>query len=568
MSKFKVKKIPSAKQYATLVKKSNTLKATDDASEEIPKKKVRKIVLIGLILMTIIFGINYVVHGIAGMKIGTADIGGTFSRIVGQNVAEEKKGTTNILLVGIGGQWHQAWELADSIMLASLDEVRGSVTMISIPRDLYVAYPEKMGAGKINSLYPLGISHKVGIQWLAEKVSDITGQSIDHYAVIDFTAFRYIVNALWGVEVDVEKDIYDREYPDYNWGYTVFSLKKWLQNLDGETALRYARSRHSTSDTDRSRRQQQLIAAIKSKALSLGIITNPGKIGELIDATRKNISTDLTVGDIVNYGLKFKDIDKNHIHTYNLNSDCYSYTNCVPGAYVYQPSMAYFGGAWAVIPDGASMSRLSFYDNIRRFVSFIFAFPGIHTQEQPIVMVATSKSQSYAKSVLMEMGKIGINYDEKRVLKVSTGAIDHSHINIYWNAEHKIGINPDSEIVQALKKLDETMPINIVQNNEYITDDGPKIEIVLGADATDYYEFAKPLSYLPKIDTPKTVSGEASSTPITKPNPQIITPTSSSRTPATKTTPPVKSTSTESTRWPYPFNPGDIEDFGTGNTVH
>jgi polyisoprenyl-teichoic acid--peptidoglycan teichoic acid transferase len=121
--------------------------------------------------------------------------------------------------------------------------------------------------------------------------------------------------------------------------------------MDGETALSYARSRHSTSDIDRSMRQQLIINAIKTKSLSLGIITSPTKISELIDATRKNINTDLTVADIVSLGTTFASMDQSGLHVYNLGNDCSSYTICQVGAYLYNPSMAYFGGAWAVIPE-------------------------------------------------------------------------------------------------------------------------------------------------------------------------------------------------------------------------
>ncbi len=102
----------------------------------------------------------------------------------------------------------------------------------------------------------------------------------------------------------------------------------------------------------------------------------------------------------------------------------------------------------------------------------------------------------------MEMRKIGINFDVNHVLKSATGEIQQSHINIYWNDQYSIGINPTSDIVEALKLLDMRIPVNIVTSNEYVTTDGPKIEIVLGADYKNYFAFAKPVEYLPKIETP------------------------------------------------------------------
>ncbi len=513
------------------------------------KKKIRKIIAIVLVLLGCLFGINYTIQGIWSVKIGTAWDGSTFIPIIinatGTTIPP-KKWVTNILIVGID----RSGELADSIMLASLDEEKKSVTMISIPRDLYVAYGTGRSAWKINALYPIGIIRKEGISLLASKVSEVTGQSIHHYIVIDFTAFKYIVNALGGIEVNVEKDLYDPKYPDYDYNYTIFSIKKWLQNLDGETALRYARSRHSTSDFDRSHRQQLIINAIKTKAFSAGIISSPTKISEIIDATRKNINTDFTVGDIVSLGTTFASIDTSNIHVYNLGNDCITYTNCSVWAYLYSPSMTYFGGASAIIPEWAKINHLSYYDRINQFVDFVFRFPGIQTTEQPIIVVNTKASINYSKNLLMEMRKIGIDFDAKHALMTATGEIQTSHINIYWNSQHRIGIEPTSQIVEALKLLDMRIPIHFVSSNEYVTTDGPKIEIVLGNDHKEYFTFAKPVQYLPKIETSSlsgiSVSGEKK---IEKSTPSPLT---TPKTPALQN----KNTTTPS---PYKTSPGEWE---------
>lgn len=562
MSKFKVKKIASAKKYIKNHNKKQHLD-TKNAYENsetrsiVLKKRMRKVVFFLLFTILGVFGISSAINGISQMRIGTGPtfwFSGTVFRDSLGNLIPTKKWVTNILVVGIGWWLHQWGTLADSIMLASLDADKDTVTMISIPRDLYVAYP-KRGAGKINALYSMGIINKVGVSWLANKVSEITWQSINYYAVIDFSGFKYIVNALGGVEVDVEKNIYDNKYPTNNYGYTVFSLKKWVQNLDGATALKYARSRHSTSDMDRSRRQQKLIAAIKSKAFSLNIITNPQKINELIQATNKNISTNLTVGDIVKLGTQFGNIDKKNIRSYNINADCYVYTKCSVGGYLYQPSMAYFGGSWAIIPQWALMNRLSFYQNIQRFVNFILEFPSIYTSEQPIVMITTRKQYTHGKNILKELKKIGINFKSNNVLKRSTGSIEQSHINVYWNKEHSVGINPESDIVKALATLEKNIPIHFVTRNEYVNDDGPKIEIVLWDDAQKYFDFARPLRYLPKIESPKVVSGEKNNTNLPKKSSNTSV-KKNNNSHSKKVTPPTKKQSSQ-----YKFDPGEIESF-------
>ncbi len=551
MSQFTTKKI-----HHSSAKKSP---ATETPIwEHLPsKKKVRKIIGITLIILSLITGIGYAVQSIGNIRIGTVWTDVNWVPPVFQStgtVAVTPPWVTNILIAGIGGAWHQAGTLTDSIMLASLDAEHQSVTMISIPRDLYVSYGTGQWAGKINTLYPIGLSQKEWISLLASKVSEITWQSIQHYMVVDFTAFRYIVNALDGIEIDVIKDLYDNEYPDYNYGYTVFSVKKWLQLFDGETALRYARSRHSTSDIDRSRRQQQIINAIKTKSLSAGVITSPSKISAIIDATRSNISTDMTVGDILSIGKDFATIATSDIHVYNLGDNCLSHSICSVGSYLYNPSMAYFGGAWAIIPEWARINQLSYYDRIRRFVEFIFKFPGIHLDRQPIVIVDTAANVWFARNLAMELVKIGINLDQTNKLFVtSTGSIESSYINIYWNEEYKIGIDPESEIVSALKMLDMRIPVRIVTSNEYVKNDGPKIEIVLGKDYKEYFKFSSPVSYLPKIENPlgsgNILSGESKNIPK-----NITTSNTWSKKNIEN---PTKNTNTT----PYKINPGGWEEF-------
>ena len=499
MSNFTVKKLP----HTAVKKTKDSTTATPDIDTN--KKYTRKIIAIALVVLGFVFGINYIVQSVGSMRVGTAGDDMPFSVINfnwSGNTIAEKKWVQNILIAGIGGKDHQGGSLTDSIMLASFDTERHTVTMISIPRDLYVSYGTGAGAGKINSLYPIGLGRKEWITLLANKVSEITGQSIHHYMVIDFTAFRYIVDAIDGIDIDVTQNLYDNEYPDYNYGYTIFSVKKWLQSFDGETALRYARSRHSTSDMDRSRRQQQIINAIKTKSLSVGVLTNPSKISNIIDATRRNINTDLTVADIVSIGSTFANIGKSDIHVYNIWDSCIAYNNCTVGSYLYSPSMAYFGWAWSLIPEWAKINRLSYYDRIHTFVDFVFEYPGIHTVEQPIVVVHNAATSGYSKNLLMELRKIGINFDASHSLITATGTIAQSHINIYWNSEYKIWIDPASTIVEALKKLDMRIPVNIVTNNEYVTTNGPKIEIVLWQDYKNFFTFATPADYLPKIEMP------------------------------------------------------------------
>lgn len=467
-------------------------------------KILRRITGILLLLASLIFigilGLRWVGGQTLSSKIDEIKL---FNPIIalGNNsgsVAETKKWVTNILIGGIGGKGHPGGELTDSLMLASLDNDTKSVTLFSIPRDFYVAYPKesKISAGKINALYPIGQSENQGVNLLSQKVSEITGQPIHHYMIIDFTGFKSIVNALGWVEVNVPNDIYDREYPNESWGYEVFSIKKWLQTLDGATALKFARSRHSTTDFDRSARQQLLVRAIKDKALSLGVIINPWKISDLINSVRDNLSTDLTVWELVDLGMNFKDIDNKNIVMYSLNNECDSGV-CMPGAYLYQPSMELFG-TWTVIPEWASRSRLSKYDAIRRYVTNIFTFPQLHNQEAVISIVTNNKNLTAARNLRTSLEKIGFNIDHAKTI-VQTGAvIEKSKIVAFYDPTTGTWFNDKNIIIESLKSLEPNINIEYKPKNEFVTESGARIEIILWSDAKSYFDFSTPVEYKEK----------------------------------------------------------------------
>ncbi len=505
MPAFKTKKLPSSPVPI--------LKDTETPTAPSEKKWMSKII-IGIIITSAsllfigVFAWNFLFRSISS---GNPNSTPTFTPIISSEFFDKKKeGTTNILIAGIGGKWHEWGELTDSIMIASLNKKEGKIHLLSIPRDLYVAYGTGQGAGKINALYSLGRSHGEGINRLATKISEITGQPIDHYVVIDFSGFKQIIDILGGVEVNVEQDIIDPEYPTENWGYMTLVIRKGLQTFDGDMALKFARSRHSTSDFSRSERQKLLIKAMKEKAVSTGYLTNPSKLSELYSAVVSHLDTDLSLATIGELAFSLRNIESSNIFVSSLSQDCSSIKKCIPGAFLYTPSRDLFGGASVIIPENARTNRLSYYDDIRRFVQIIFSFPTL-SKSLPQTTIVTDKDQKrYGNQVGMALAKLGIPLSTKDPLITTTGSIEHSHINIYWNESLTVGISPEWDLVKALKQIEEAIPYNIVSRNEYVIDDGPKIEIVLGKDATEYFRFAKPAYYIPTPVIPA-VSGEKTS---------------------------------------------------------
>ncbi len=496
MSPFKTKKLPKKVREIPSNWKKEVMSSADYFSTV--KKNISPKFIVGcLIIGLTLFFIGQLALRAFGWneKYGSETF--TPRTIVEEFITQKVKGTTNILIAWIWGKWHDGSDLTDSIMLASLDEEKNTVTLLSIPRDLYVAYPNGKWSGRINSLYDVGKRNKVGITYLADKVSEITWQTIDHYFVIDFAGFKDIINILGWISIDVPESIVDREYPDDNWWYMTFKVDVWVQTFDGDTALKYARSRHSTSDFDRSNRQQLIIKWIKEKASELGIITDVSKIGEIYTAIISHLDTDLSIADMAKTALIFSDIKSKDIWVISLSESCFSMTKCAPGAYLYSPSRDLFGGNAVVIPENAHVNKLSFYTDIRRFVDVTFRFPLLRMSPREIVLVSDPSMKRRAQEIGIGLAKLGFPISFEKSLIVATGSIEKSHVNIYWNSDLSVGIDPSSAPVEALKYIEESLPYTLVDRNEFANTSWPKIEIIIGKDGDSYLKDIKSAYYLP-----------------------------------------------------------------------
>ncbi len=197
---------------------------------------------------------------------------------------------SDILILGIRGQDDpDGGLLSDSIMLLSFKKETRQVSIISLPRDLYIEMPGLL-KGKINEIYEVGLTQKNSLDFTKKVFSRLTGIFIDNVIVFDFQSFQSVIDTIGGVDLDLKKPFEEKT----QWGYT-FSLPTGPNHLDGQTALYYVRSRYSSSDFDRSRRQQEVILAIKKKVLSLELLKNPSRIVTLAGYLKNDISTDLDI---------------------------------------------------------------------------------------------------------------------------------------------------------------------------------------------------------------------------------------------------------------------------------
>lgn len=218
------------------------------------------------------------------------------------NLQGKEDGRINILLLGKAGKNYPGQNLTDTIMIASFDTHSGRASLLSLPRDLYVPIENSSSYTKINALYALG-SDKNPFDVVRPGIENITDLTLHYAVMVDYKAFISVINAIGGIHVMVERDIYDTRFPGPNYSYTTFELKKGFHKLDGETALKYVRERHSDprGDFGRVERQQQTLKAVKNKIFSTGTYLNPIIISKLLSSLEDNVRTDITLQEIESF---------------------------------------------------------------------------------------------------------------------------------------------------------------------------------------------------------------------------------------------------------------------------
>jgi len=223
----------------------------------------------------------------------------------------EDQGRVNLVLAGIPGEGNDGPNLTDTLIVASLTtRADGQSFLFSIPRDLYVQVPG-YGNTKINAVYEVGNNKATngGGKLIAQIAGGVLGLNIPYYIKIDFAGFAKLIDELGGITVTVDKDLYDDKYPGPNYSYQIVDIKAGTYTMDGATALKYARSRQSTSDFDRARRQQKVIMAIKNKASELNMLSNPAKVIAIMDILTNHFDSNLKLSEMKRFVTLFKDID-------------------------------------------------------------------------------------------------------------------------------------------------------------------------------------------------------------------------------------------------------------------
>lgn len=285
------------------------------AYRENRKKRIIKKIALGIIAMMLITGLWYGVRANQALENISINDGSIIQRIlrllpldnsfifslpVETSILDEPntiKKRVNFLILGMRGKDDpNGGLLADSSIIVSLRPYDSKIALISIPRDLFVYMPGLNESRKLNEAYEIGEKQTPGkgLEYTRSIFSNVSGIPVHFAVIVNFKAFKDLVDSLGGVELNLPRPFV--EAVPFEEG--SISLPAGRQTIDGDTALLYTRARMSSSDFDRSRRQQEVIKAIYGKIAKTGIILNPYRLNKLLNIMEANTRTDMQVWEM------------------------------------------------------------------------------------------------------------------------------------------------------------------------------------------------------------------------------------------------------------------------------
>lgn len=282
---------------------------------------------------------------------------------------DSTNGVTNFLLLGIRGEGSDSPNLSDTIIVLSYNHDTQAATIISVPRDLWVPSLQ----AKINTAYYYGLekdaSPSSGIKMAQAAILEDLGLPIHYTAVINFALFKETVDLVGGVDVNVDPGFTDTEFPipgrenamPISSRYETITFATGSAHMDGETALKFVRSRHSTgtegTDFARSHRQQQVIAALKQKMLTADFLLNQSQVDSFFVILDRNLKTNISQSlypTLAKIALETKD---NPIRSFGLSN--------LPDengiAILYNPPIKQYKGEWVLIAKDNNWNALKKY---------------------------------------------------------------------------------------------------------------------------------------------------------------------------------------------------------------
>lgn len=412
-------------------------------------------ILLSLILILLIGCGMYVVY--KGYVVGK-EIGFKFSPselIQKKKDPELKKDSTNtytnILLVGIDTRPNTKLLNTDVIIVASYNHKTKDLAMFSIPRDFWARpRPDRTSFTKINAAYSISEARKEGdgLPALEKVVEEILGMEIQYNAMINFEGFTQLIDSVDGVYVNVENSFSDYMYPKGN-GYQTVSFQKGPQLMNGDTALKYARSRKSQqngegSDYARARRQQKVIDAFIGKLLSTETLLNPTKLMAILSSIQKNLKVSEFTLDDVSASINILKSMKNE----NTTSSAYTF--------VLDPTIGNYSLVTTDInAEGYAIGPkegLGKYTKINEYVDLALLYPALYSENPSVYIYDTGLGIKNSNIKTQELKKTfkylnirfqGTKYSDKEGVYVYSNDIEKFSKSVdvlanYLGTENKI----------------------------------------------------------------------------------------------------------------------------------
>jgi LCP family protein required for cell wall assembly len=292
-------------------------RVTDDQSRR--RTRRRNVVLL-LFCLAALLGVVLIVAG--AMWSAVRDVSAGIERIPDAfDIPEQARpapapgGSLNFLLAGLdsedsAGSFEQGAARTDAVMILHINESRDEAYLISIPRDTWVPIPGH-GENKINAAYSFG-----GPSLYVQTAEELTGLRMDHLAVIDWSGFRDLTDALGGVELTFDETVVSSDGTTYEPG---------THTLSGEEALQYVRERKGlpAGDFDRVKRQQNYLRALLRQLQAGDILTDPGRLAEVAGAIgdAAKVDDELSATDLVGLALSLRNLGADNMTLLTVPTD-------------------------------------------------------------------------------------------------------------------------------------------------------------------------------------------------------------------------------------------------------
>lgn len=392
------------------------------------------------VLVVGVFGFLVYKFIAAGNNIFGGDL---FGWLQSQSLKMDSNGRSNFLILGTSENdpGHNGADLTDSMMVVSIDQKNKNIYMFSIPRDLYVKYGMACAAGyegKINAYFACsnGGDTKEAEQDRLSKtqqfVGNIFGMDIQYGVHVNGTVIKEAVDAVGGVDVDVEGSngapgVLDRNF-DWRCNFKCYLVKytNGVHHLDGEHAWFLSMARGdieptyglANSNFDREKNQQKIIMALKQKMMTTGTLTNISAITQLMDSFGNNLRTNIQTNEIRTLMKVAGDVKSNDVHTlsfFGIDGDSLVKSGAYNGASVVMPS-----------------SGLYDYSAIQSYIKQNLSNDPIAKEAAQIAVLNATGQAGYAKTEADKLKKSGFNvtvvdnapagpYDDVEIYQIGNG---------------------------------------------------------------------------------------------------------------------------------------------------